>query len=214
MLNQSIPTIFSLGFALSSFGLLSLNANSAQAAQLTFDFTTGGSNNLSTIEVFDTTNTESVTVNGFKNFPSALSGNITRNASGYGIAGNPRGGQVGTNNNNQEALEFDFGEEVTLDSVAFTSNNFNASSFDLLIDGNLALDDVSLTSTIDVDLIGTLFTFTPSTNSSRFRIASLIANFDEDLESVPEPNFGITLITLGGLLTLSRFRLKTHYSRN
>lgn len=214
MLNQSIPTIFSLGFALSSFGLLSLHPNSAQAAQLTFDFTTGGSNNLSTIEVFDTTNTESVTVNGFKNFPSAISGNINRNASsGYGIVGNPRGGQVGKNNSFQEALEFDFGEEVTLNSINFTS--FNAGNlFDLFIDGNLFLQNQSLANTFNLNQMGTLFVFTPSTNSSRFRIASLIANFDEEMESVPEPNFGITLITLGGLLILSRVRLKTHYLRN
>lgn len=67
--------------------------------------------------------------------------------------------------------------------------------------------------------MGTVFTFTPSTNASRFRIASLIAEFEDNgnggpMPSTPEPYSGTTLITLGGLFAFSRFRLKNNYLSN
>ena len=219
MLNKSVPKILSLGFALSSLSLLALNTKSAQAATLTFDFMTGAFGNIgSTTSIPDNTDTESVTVNGFKDLPSSNSGNIHRrnqaNNPGFGIVGSPQGNRLGTNNSNQEALAFDFGEEVTLDSVDFTAIQNAGSLFDLFIDGNLALDDELVDDTVSIGLMGTMFTFITSNNNSTFRIASLIAEFDDNggpMPSTPEPYSGITLITLGGLFAFSRFRLKNNY---
>lgn len=220
MIKKSVPRILGLGFALSSFGLLSLNTDSVQAATLTFDFTTGGGNLGPSVVVNDTTSTESVTVNGIKNLPLNTSGDIFARSSnpnpGYGINGSPRGNRIAKNNSNQEALEFDFGEVVTLESIDFTAFR-GQDSFDLLIDGVPFSSDESLGSTININQMGTVFTFTPFDNGSRFRISGLVAEFEDGVmppPSTPEPYSSTTIILLGGLFALSRFRRKTNYLNN
>ena len=207
------------------FGMSLMMVQSAAAAVVNFDFTSGNQSYTSGSYVFTgDDNTSTVTVsaaNRGNNYTSYVSGSqwgllvctggapsAPRSNSSCGSSTNDFHYIDGGSNNNgsdpDEYVSLDFGGEVTLLQATFYSSS--QGDFDLYADGVRVLDEERASNTVEFTAgeHGSLFAFLADGSSDQFKLKSLTV----EVSQVPLPAaawlFGSALLGLGSVARRKR----------
>lgn len=190
-------------------GLLSIGSLSAEAVTFTYNTNTPVGSNIPTPQTYNSTppGGATLTVNGFKDLPTNLSGDFNINfGQGLGIEGPPNAGNAGQNNTFEEAVELVFPSTKTITNVTFGALGVNR-DFEVSVDGaaptTFSIPGDNATETVAFNLTGSSFLFSPLDNNDLFRIRSV--------DVVPEP---LTILGTGLAIASMPVLKKTHKKTN